>query len=102
MYICGEDLHALTLDELNDGASGTSGTFLTTDCLINYDDIGLHYYFTESVDDADTSYVRCIVFLMKIKKKHKNMDPSEYNTVSFTVKRVQYWGVKSIDQFVTI
>lgn len=105
MYICGEDLHALTLDELNrgiDDGSGTSGTFLTTDCLIDYDDIGLHYYFTDSVEDAPESYVRCIVFLMRIQKKHKNMDPSEYNTVSFAVKSVQYWGVKSIDQFVTI
>jgi hypothetical protein len=110
MYICGDDLHALTRDELNDGlrnlnfdgAGGTLGTFLTTDCLIDYDDIGLHYYFTESIEDTHESYVRCIVFLMKIQKKHKNMDPSEYNTVSFAVDRVQYWGVKSIDQFVPI
>lgn len=101
LYICGEDLRALTLDELNEG------TFLTTDCLINYEDVGLHYYFTDVLEDTDASYVRCIVFLMKIKeinlrKKQKNVDPAEYNTVSFDLDRVQYWGVKSIDQFVPI
>ena len=102
-YICGEDLRALTLDELNRGLNdGTSGTFLTTDCLIDYDDIGLHYYFTDSVEDADASYVRCIVFLMKIQKKRKNMDPANYNSISFALDGAQYWGVKSIDQFVTI
>ena len=99
MYVCGDDLRALTRDELN----ASTGTFLTTDCLIDYDDIGLHYYFTDSIEDTDkASYVRCIVFLMKIQKKQKNMDPSQYNTVSFTVDRVKYWGVKSIDQFVPI
>ena len=111
LYICGMDLHALTLDELNrgtnDSSAGTSGTFLITDCLIDYDDVGLHYYFTDSVEDAGESYVRCIVFLMKIKeinlrKKQKNVDPTEHNTVSFTLDGAQYWGVKSIDQFVTI
>lgn len=103
MYICGEDLRALTLDELNNGVNdGASGTFLTTDCLIDYDDIGLHYYFTDSVEDTDASYVRCIVFLMKIQKKRKNADPANYNSISFALDGVQYWGVKSIDQFVTI
>lgn len=105
LYICGTDLRALTLDELNDGsvgASGALGTFLTVDCLIDYDDIGLHYYFTDVVEDVDASYVRCIVFLMKIQKKQKNADPADYNSVSFSLDGAQYWGVKSIDQFVTI
>ena len=107
-YICGTDLRALTLDELNRGTNDSSvGTFLTTDCLVDYDDVGLHYYFTDSVEDVDTSYVRCIVFLMKIKeinsrKKQKNLDPADYNSVSFALDGAQYWGVKSIDQFVTI
>lgn len=115
LYICGTDLRSLTLDELNrgidDGANDSSvgalGTFLTVDCLIDYDDVGLHYYFTDVVEDTGASYIRCIVFLMKIKevnlrKKQKNVDPTEHNTVSFTLDGAQYWGVKSIDQFVPI
>ncbi len=114
LYICGTDLHTLTLDELNTGMNDSSvgtggalGTFLTVDCLIDYDDVGLHYYFTDVVEDTSASYIRCIVFLMKIKevnlrKKQKNVDAAEYNTVSFNLDGEQYWGVKSIDQFVPI
>lgn len=100
LYICGTDLHPLTLDELN-----SQGTFLTVDCLINYEDVGMHYYFTDVVEGG--SFVRCIAFLMKIKeinlrKKQKNMDPTKYNSVSFALDGAQYWGLKSIDQFVPI
>jgi hypothetical protein len=103
MYICGTDLQNLTLDELNRG----TGTFLTTDCLVDYEDVGLHYYFTESVKRTDASYIRCMVFLMQVKevnlrKKQKNVDSTEYNSVSFVLDGEQYWGVKSIDQFVPI
>ena len=39
---------------------------------------------------------------INLRKKQKNVDPTEHNTVSFTLDGAQYWGVKSIDQFVTI
>ena len=107
-YICmtseSGDLKTMTSDELSD-------IFVPTDCLMDYDDIGFLYYFSEDIVEPvkDASYVRFIVFGMKSKLANKNAKniykstSEEYNSVTFIhLRKTKIWGIKSIDQFIPI
>ena len=107
-YICmtseSGDFKTMTSDELSD-------IFVPTDCLMDYDDIGFLYYFSEDIVEPvkDASYVRFIVFGMKSKFANKNAKniykstSEEYNSVTFThLRKTKIWGIKSIDQFIPI
>ena len=125
-YICSLDedgeLHNLTNSDLNSGtasgttpgsgrdsASGTLGTLITTDCLIEYEDLGLNYYLSEDILDPveNEYYVRFVIFAMKtkevnLKKKLGSKGPLEYNTIVFELDETRVWGVKSIDQIIPV
>jgi hypothetical protein len=108
-YICSLDdsneLHNLTNGELNSGL----GTLITTDCLIEYEDLGLNYYLSEDILDPveNEYYVRFVIFAMKtkevnLKKKLGSYEPLEYNTIVFESDKTRVWGVKSIDQIIPV
>lgn len=127
-YICSLDedgeLHNLTDGELTtgfasgttpgsgrDSASGTLGTLITTDCLIEYEDLGHHYYLSEDIIDPveNEYYVRFVVFAMETKevnpkKKQGSKEGSfgPYNTIVFELDETRVWGVKSIDQIIPV
>ena len=133
-YICSlddsDELHNLTNGELSSGsgrdsASGTTGTasgttpgsestlgtLITTDCLIEYEDLGLNYYLSEDILDPvkNEYYVRFVIFTMKtkevnLKKKQGSKEGSKgpYNTIVFESDKTRVWGVKSIDQIIPV
>jgi hypothetical protein len=122
-YICSLDedgeLHNLTNGDLvvgttpgsgRDSASGTSGTLgtlITTDCLIEYEDLGHHYYLSEDIIDPveNEYYVRFVVFAMETKEvnpKKKQGSKGPYNTIVFELDETRVWGVKSIDQIIPV
>lgn len=123
-YICSlddsDELHNITNGELNsrtasgttpDSANGTLGTLITTDCLIEYEDLGLNYYLSEDILDPveNEYYVRFVIFAMKtkevnLKKKLGSKEGSfgPYNTIVFELDETRVWGVKSIDQIIPV
>jgi hypothetical protein len=136
-YICSLDdsneLHNLTNGDLTFGykrdsaigttgtVSGSLGTLITTDCLIEYEDLGLNYYLSEDIlyPVENEYYVRFVIFAMKTKevnpkKKHGSKGrvslretvgskgPLEYNTIVFESDKTRVWGVKSIDQIIPV
>lgn len=118
-YICSlndsDELHNLTNGELVAGETGSGsglGTLITTDCLIEYDDLGLNYYLSEDIMDPieNEYYVRFVIFDMKIieanlKKKHGPLEretEEPYNTLVFHSEKTRVWGVKSIDQIIPV
>jgi hypothetical protein len=119
-YICSLDdsneLHNITNGELI-----SLGTLITTDCLIEYEDLGLNYYLSEDIIDPveNEYYVRFVVFAMETKEvnpKKKlgskgrvslretvgSKGPLEYNTIVFELDETRVWGVKSIDQIIPV
>lgn len=117
-YICSlddsDELHNITNGELSSGsgrdsANDTLGTLITTDCLIEYEDLGLNYYLSEDILDPveNEYYVRFVIFAMKtkevnLKKKLGSKGPLEYNTIVFELDETRVWGVKSIDQIIPV
>ena len=116
-YICSLDdsneLHNITNGDLTSGSGRNSaresslGTLITTDCLIEYEDLGLNYYLSEDIIDPveNEYYVRFVIFAMKTKevnpkKKHGSFEP--YNTIVFELDETRVWGVKSIDQIIPV
>jgi hypothetical protein len=107
-YICSlddsDELHNLTNGELVN-----LGTLITTDCLIEYEDLGLNYYLSEDIIDPveNEYYVRFVIFAMKTKevnpkKKLGSFGPLDYNTIVFELDETRVWGVKSIDQIIPV
>jgi hypothetical protein len=94
-YICLTDkkgnLRNLTSDDLHD-------VFVPADCLVDYDDCGFLYYFSEKVMDPieNSYYFRFVVFLMNMESTNNS------NTISTQFRKMQIWGVKSIDQFIPV
>jgi len=124
-YICTVDeygeLHNMTDGELTFGykrdsaigttgtVSGSLGTLVTTDCLIEYEDLGLNYYLSEDILDPveNEYYVRFVIFAMKtkevnLKKKQGSKDNDDYNTIVFESYNSRVWGAKSIDQIIPV
>ena len=126
-YICSLDdsneLHNLTNGELVVGATHGLGTLITTDCLIEYEDLGLNYYLSEDILDPveNEYYVRFVIFAMKTKevnlKKNRRVSLESvkrvsrretvgsfgpYNTIVFESDKTRVWGVKSIDQIIPV
>ncbi len=111
-YICSLDdsneLHNLTNGELVSGSG--LGTLITTDCLVEYEDLGLHYYLSEDIIDPveNEYYVRFVIFAMKtkevnIKKKLGRRETDvPYNTILFELDNSRVWGAKSIDQIIPV
>lgn len=103
-YICmtdaSKDLYSLTEAEI-------TKIFVPSDCLIDYDDVGIYYYFSKDVINPieGESYIRFVIFSMKthtvnLSHKQKNTDAEEFNSIMFSKNGTQIWGIKSIDQFI--
>jgi hypothetical protein len=103
-YICmtdtSKDLYSLTDDEI-------TKIFVPSDCLIDYDDVGIYYYFSKDVINPieGKSYIRFVIFSMKTHKvnlshKQKNTETEEFNSISFSKNGTEIRGIKSIDQFI--
>jgi hypothetical protein len=120
-YICSLD-DSNELHNLTNGELVNLGTLITTDCLIEYEDLGLNYYLSEDIIDPveNEYYVRFVIFAMKTKevnpkKKHGPVGPLKrvsrretvgsyepYNTIVFESDKTRVWGVKSIDQIIPV
>lgn len=103
-YICmtdtSKDLYSLTEEEI-------TKIFVPRDCLIDYDDVGIYYYFSKDVINPieGESYIRFAVFSMKTLKvnlshKQKNTETEEFNSIMFSKNGTEIRGIKSIDQFI--
>jgi hypothetical protein len=93
-YICDTDkFHSLTQDELRE-------IFVPVDCLVEHDDHGLLYYFSENLVNPieDATYIRFVIFEMKMGKSLSE----ECNSIVFNSHKTRIWGIKSIDQFIPI
>jgi hypothetical protein len=93
-YICDTDkFHSLTQDELRE-------IFVPVDCLMEHDDHGFLYYFSENLVKPieDATYIRFVIFAMKTGYSLSE----ECNSITFKSHKTRIWGIKSIDQFIPI